>query len=356
MGVVSDIIETEHTFTIMNLSLFLLFIVTVNHVIACLWYLTGRLSMEAGNQNWIETSNTKGMSLGYEYTTSLHWSLTQFTPASMSVSATNIAERVFSIVVLFFALVTFSSIVASITAAMTQIRNRRGDEMKQFWLLRRYLRQQQISKELGQRVVKFLEFEMDRRRDLVKEQSVSILKLLSTQLQSELTSETLKPHLSGHPFFDYLGSGMCAVMYEIARSAIGTQTLATMDIVFTGGDEARSMFFIRSGDVCYELSNGNVLEPPVQPGEWIAEPVLWTLWRHLGTLWASSLCDMLTVDPKKFGEVMCYHPRPWYFARHYADQFLTFINSQAPDALTDVMREFDYEMAVHEAIAQDVAG
>merc|ERR1719223_1033147 len=111
--------------------------------------------MESNVRNWIEVARVEDTTLMYKYTTSLHWSLTQFTPASMDVSARNVFERVFSIIVLFFAMVAFSSIVGSITGSMTSLRNLKNEEMKQFWLLRRYLRQRNIKKDLSERIFKY---------------------------------------------------------------------------------------------------------------------------------------------------------------------------------------------------------
>eukprot|EP00438_Fugacium_kawagutii_P026712 Skav219970 [mRNA] locus=scaffold2879:389420:443892:+ [translate_table: standard] len=62
-------------------------------------------------------------SIEYRYATALHWSLTQFTPATVDVHPQNLVERTFAILVLIFGLVLFSSFVSSITASMTQLRN-----------------------------------------------------------------------------------------------------------------------------------------------------------------------------------------------------------------------------------------
>jgi len=153
-----DSIETEWAFIISTLVRLLVFILLLNHVVACAWYHIG---------------------LDYKYTTSLHWSLTQFTPASMDVSARNVPERVFSIVVLFFAMVVFSSVVASITSSMTSLRNIAGQRMQEFWRLRKYMRQQEISENLKTRILKFLEFQCNQRDKLVQATSINILQLLS---------------------------------------------------------------------------------------------------------------------------------------------------------------------------------
>lgn len=54
----------------------------VNHFIACGWYAVGTIDFDQGS--WTDALRSTP-SLGYQYTTSLHWSLTQFTPASMEV-------------------------------------------------------------------------------------------------------------------------------------------------------------------------------------------------------------------------------------------------------------------------------
>merc|ERR1719181_2010605 len=93
----------------------------------------------------------------YLYTTSLHWSLTQFTPASMEVYPENARERTFAIVVLVFALVTFSSFVSSITNAMTHLRNMNSEFEKQLLVFQRYLRYHRISTPLAVRMRRHLE-------------------------------------------------------------------------------------------------------------------------------------------------------------------------------------------------------
>merc|ERR1712226_371888 len=104
-----DLIESEYTFIMLNLAKLLVSVLVLNHVVACVWFLIGRLALESNLRNWISVGNVNGTDLSYRYSTSLHWSLTQFTPASMDVSARNVYERAYSIIVLFFAMVVFSS-------------------------------------------------------------------------------------------------------------------------------------------------------------------------------------------------------------------------------------------------------
>merc|ERR1719191_2017613 len=97
-------------------------IVSLAHLLGCgFWGISkfGRNFQDSWDlePGWASAFN--GSSVSYRYTTALHWSLTQFTPASMDLHPTNTLERAYSVVVIMLALVVFSSFVSSITAAMT---------------------------------------------------------------------------------------------------------------------------------------------------------------------------------------------------------------------------------------------
>merc|ERR1719188_114613 len=188
--------------------------------------------MNENIMNWIDVSKVRGSEIEYLYATSLHWSLTQFTPASMDISARNLWERLFSVMVLLFAMLVFSSIVASITSAMTALRNLQGNEMRQFWLLRRYLRQRSIRPGLSNRIIKFLEHRSQIQGNLVQREKVPILGGLSEALQDELMHEMHSPQLRNHKFFQSLKGSMPAVMHRLCRMALNLQLFAVQDMVF----------------------------------------------------------------------------------------------------------------------------
>eukprot|EP00913_Durusdinium_trenchii_P014330 g13443.t1 len=122
----------------------------------------------------------------------------------MEVSARNVPERVLSIAVLFFALITFSSFVGSITTSMTALRSMRADTKKQFWMLRRYLGSKKIPYATRSRIIKFLEFQSAKRSAEVSLENIEILDLLSVPLRNLLQYELTKQFLEVHPFFAYL--------------------------------------------------------------------------------------------------------------------------------------------------------
>jgi len=350
MTMLYDLIESEWTFICLSLGRMLLFVVVFNHGIACLWYWIGRVHLEAGTRNWIAEGNVEGSSMTYRYTTSLHWSLTQFTPASIDISARNTWERIFSIIVLFFALVTFSSIVASITGSTTTLRNMKTDELKQFWLLRRYARQRDVSNDLITRIFKFLEHQQKSQRNLIQEGSVTILSGLSEALKDEMSHQMNSPHLVNHPLFLNIDTNMKAVMQRLCGTVLKNHALAEKEVVFHWGDVATRMYFLKYGSFVYTKLDGMQVSPPLGPKDWVGEPVLWTSWRHQGDLMTNDASELISAEPIAFLQVMSVHPRPWYFAKHYAAAFVRMLNSIDRLDLSDVIRDNDfYKRAVRES-------
>eukprot|EP00928_Gymnodinium_smaydae_P015506 TRINITY_DN15734_c0_g1_i1.p1 TRINITY_DN15734_c0_g1~~TRINITY_DN15734_c0_g1_i1.p1 ORF type:complete len:678 (+),score=100.81 TRINITY_DN15734_c0_g1_i1:86-2035(+) len=347
-----DRLESEYTFICVNLFKLLASVAVLTHVIACCWYYTGSWGMYYDMENWIETANVEARTLPYRYTTALHWSLTQFTPASMDVSARNVIERLFSIIVLFFAMVTFSSIIGSITGAMNSIRGIRADEMKQFWLIRRFLRQQCISQDLGVRIFKFLSHQTEKQSTLVQRSNLKRLDQLSEELSFELTHELQRPFLVMHPFFSHIEVSMTVLMRQLCGGVMKPQSYAEKEVVFIAGSEASDMFFVKSGRLTYQVIGGVETEPEAK--EWIGEPVLWTVWRHRGDFQATGPSDLIRLNTVKFSEKMAMHPKPWMYAKHYGQEFVKFLNAMPKDEVADVLNgENFYSRAVHYAAKPD---
>jgi len=311
----------------------------MNHIIACFWFLIGRMNMEAGNANWITKAELTNSDIGYQYTTSLHWSLTQFTPASIDVSARNVGERLFSIIVLFFALVAFGSIIGSITGFITTLRNMQNEGMRSGWLLRRYLKQRHVSKDLSNRIFKFVENQLEKSSKLVSVAKVPSLATLSEALMDELSHEIFMPIISEHIWFDFLNREMEVVMHRLCRSALKSQAYAEKETIFGAGDEGKRMYFIKSGVLDYVFSNNKSLRPAPQVKECVSEAVLWTTWRHQGDLYCITPVDVVTLEPETFLAVMSIHPKPWYYSKQYAVGFLAYISDMGRDVLSDIVRD-----------------
>merc|ERR1719276_124906 len=99
---------------------------------ACVWFLIG--TAVNGPTTWVRHYKLQDQGCGVQYIYSLHWSLTQFTPASMRVGPQNSLERTFNVVLIICAMVYFSTFVGGITADMTRLRSIKSSELAQTFL------------------------------------------------------------------------------------------------------------------------------------------------------------------------------------------------------------------------------
>eukprot|EP00811_Abedinium_folium_P011872 NODE_2099_length_2292_cov_7.007390.p1 GENE.NODE_2099_length_2292_cov_7.007390~~NODE_2099_length_2292_cov_7.007390.p1 ORF type:complete len:325 (+),score=68.70 NODE_2099_length_2292_cov_7.007390:825-1799(+) len=264
----------------------------------------------------------------------------------MEVYPHNVVERIFSIVVLFFAMVAFSSIIGSITASMTRLRNIRQEEQKQFWLLRRYLRQRKVSALLSEQILKFLEHIAQRNCHQVQPRQLTIIKGLSEALSSQLAFETHVKHISGHPLFELAGQQHGAVVPKLCRYVLKDRAYADNEFIFTACEFGTYMFFADTGSLQYTPLGHEAVKPPPSAGDWLAEAVLWTLWRHQGNLVALSVSHLVLADPEQFTKVMTSHPRPWLSAQRYAEQFIEYLNANSGRCHDIIRNELFYHLAM----------
>jgi len=361
LAMVRDRIESEFMFIVVNIFKLILMLLFVNHVLGSLWYLVGTICRSEGEVNWIVAHEFADSSLGYRYFTSLHWSLTQFTPASMSVQPQNIYERMFAICVLVFGLVLFSSFISSITASMTQLRNMSEDKSKQFWLLRKYLRQRGIDKQLTFRILRYVEYAIKEKTVLVSDSKVWSLGLLSQQLREELQYEVSFKCLMSHPFFEKARTVSSMSTFQLAAQALSVEMLASRDTIFNPGTLATAMFIVAFGQLKYQkMDELNIEETDdtnkLTKDDWACEHALWTKWTHMGCLRAVSEVRLVAIDVKKFQDVVNKDPIAWNLAHTYAEKYVDWLNATSRGDLTDVAHHIQMCFQVRHFLAPSRTG
>eukprot|EP00928_Gymnodinium_smaydae_P028032 TRINITY_DN21494_c0_g1_i1.p1 TRINITY_DN21494_c0_g1~~TRINITY_DN21494_c0_g1_i1.p1 ORF type:complete len:809 (-),score=148.05 TRINITY_DN21494_c0_g1_i1:160-2586(-) len=340
----NEMIDSEYTSIICNIIQMILLLLVINHLVGCLWFAMGSwLQMES---NWVTEFHFHDDHWFYQYLTSLHWSITQFTPASMHVQPMNEYERLFAIIIVVFALVGFSYVVGSITGSLAQLRAMQEDATKQFWNLRRYLKQNKVPLALSHRISKYLEHAWATQQTKLPVKSVPILGLLSEQLTCELQSELYVPHLSIHPFFSHLNMTSSVTMNRLANNAILRKALARDDVLFHLAENATNMYIVVDGRLIYDRidDQGDTLNTEmVDKGEdWIAEPVLWLQqWPHLGSLQAMTESDLLLVIPQRFSEILTLNPRVHKLACRYCANYLEWLQNVEQSGLSDISQGED---------------
>lgn len=351
MEVVRDYLDSEYASIMFEISKMMGLLLVINHVLACAWYGFSLVGIELGWNTW-SANNILNYGLEhqesswiYDYLTCLHWSLCQFTPASMEVQPANPLERGFAALTVLFALIVFSYIVGSITGSLTQLRMMSETITRETLKLRRFLRRNAVPIGLSLRIRRFVEFELKRRQQPVNQQSVGCLAVLSEQLQTELSFALVQPTLNTHALFESLmKTSGGSLLLEKASQFFEKKTLAMDDWEFLPYTPATSMRFLLAGQLRYVRTFGsaldeNVDEAIIDPGrQWISEAVMWLNdWEYVGELSATIESHLLLISPRCILSLIDLYPASHKSLKNYANEFVMWIGGLTPEEMTDVL-------------------
>jgi len=325
-------------------------IAMINHFIACVWYAIANLNEEA-DYTWLKVLQPmQDKSLAYAYTSSLHWSLTQFTPASMEVVPRNAAERTFSICIIILALVMFSSFLSSITQHMTRLRELNKDWNRQQECTRKFIADKRISLDLGNRIYSFLRKHQTVSKRHIKEGDVPIFAEMPETLLVELHSEVYMPTLMMHPFFHlYVQTQndedsivhLCHFCMKERSARVGQE-------LFHFGDDCKYVYFVVNGHMNYVVGKGHATPEQVHAGQYVSEMGLWMPWIHCGILSATTPSELVTLDAQSFYKSMSALSQVSANAcRTYAALFVEWLGEDYNDTglLSDIWNNHDTSLA-----------
>lgn len=303
--------------------------VLLNHFVACLWFHLGKMQSE---DSWIQKHGVESADVLAQYFYSFHWSLTQFTPASMEVFPCNTKERIFTVVVILFAMLTFSSFVSSISSGMTRLRMMKSERSKPDFALRSFLRDNRISRSLSIRITRHVSMAIKMNRKFIPMEEVQQLRVLPVSMHLALQTELYSPWLNKHPFFNkYLTMDPEAVR-ELFTSVLQRQAYAAHDLVFKRGDLASQMHFVTRGLLRYQLPGGDTTSRsqflPLEEGSWLSEAALWLPWVHRGPATVLLDSEVAILNAKKFAKLTIKYPDTYDLARTRAHVFLNMLMSE----------------------------
>jgi len=273
-------INSEYLLQIIGLLRLVLVIMVLNHYIACFWLGITRLPNSNNHRTWADVHLIEKdlTSLEYAYFTSLHWSLTQFTPASMEVFPQNVYERFFNVIVIICAFGFISSFVSSITSATTHLRNINAQAVARDTMIRRYFSEHGISHGLAARVWHFLRQKRAAVGKRLKTDDLPILQQLPARIRDELRQEVHGPVVMRHPLLRRYLRHRPAALRKICSKGVQEVSLKTGQELKLGS-EARRMVYVVSGALEFHASDFVEEEdrecPMLEQGEWACEAALW---------------------------------------------------------------------------------
>mmetsp|Transcript_4094 Transcript_4094/g.8408 ORF Transcript_4094/g.8408 Transcript_4094/m.8408 type:complete len:808 (-) Transcript_4094:29-2452(-) len=345
-------IHSEMMMTVFGIVKLTAAISVLNHFIACCWYFVGSYhdaESTWAEANWVaelERQGPLGTDLRYRYATSLHWSLTQFTPASMEIVPHNTRERTFVICVIVFALVSFSSFLSSITSSMTHLRQINYSQHQTYELVRRYITDHKVSLDLGNRIYSFIREHKRGQRKRVHEGDIAAFAAMPDTLMLYLHVEVYMPILLHHPFFQQYRDADNAGSLSVCHMCMMEKSLLSGQEHFVPGETAVTMSFVTGGKLEYAHGPEEKRFEPVSAGDRICEMVLWMQWEHRGRLTARASrtsVELMTLDSASFRSVVARTvpvPQCRAYARLYADRLLAAID-QDEWAVSDLWGDFE---------------
>ncbi|CAE8648066.1 unnamed protein product [Polarella glacialis] len=320
----------------------LIFLLWVNHVMACIFYGLALSDMNEGN--WVKDYGmlTSEPSLD-AYIAALYWSLGNFT-GSTNIYPVSQSERIYGIVCLFLAFMLSAMLVSSITSSLTRLEIATAKVSGKLNSLKRYLNDNDISSHVSMRVQRNATYALQEQQKRTPEAEVELLSLISEPLRVELNFEMRMPHLKCHPFFEFYGMLCPTLMRQVCHTCLCRLSPSRGDVLFSAQEdsEQQAMFVVANGRLNYyrmnELDHGysNSVPEVLREGDWAAEQVLWTNWTHRGMLRAKTDCVIITLQARSFHSITQNFQSNLFYPILYGQAFVQKLNATLPDELTDL--------------------
>ncbi|CAE7518852.1 KCNH7 [Symbiodinium microadriaticum] len=293
---------SAHVFMVAKVVFGLLMMLAINHIIACLWYGIGYWTALDG-KSWLEQAELLGDEVGFadRYAVSLHWTLTQFTPATNNVAPDNALERFFAVWVILLAMGVFSSFISSITATVSKLQNSRVEQFQQRAKLLRFFVERNLSADLYGKIEDVLRqeglFEVR-----IKEHDVKLVEGIPERLKMQLHEEMFMSILSLLPFWPkWVGERDSLLHRLICHQAMREGTAVPGQDAFIAGANAEEVYIIESGSLNYVYLNNQRHEDTVSAEDIVSLPCIFAEWKHRGRLYAHhSACYWVGLNAVRF--------------------------------------------------------
>mmetsp|Transcript_4517 Transcript_4517/g.10546 ORF Transcript_4517/g.10546 Transcript_4517/m.10546 type:complete len:767 (-) Transcript_4517:90-2390(-) len=260
------------------------------HFLGCAWYAIGNMALANTwvhmHEAWRVDVMTAGTDWPYMYVTSMHWALTQFTPAAMDVVAVNMFERLFSFFVTLGGLIVFSFFIGSINQSLARLRNLTAQELQQNQLVRRYVQENRVSVTLAAEILTFIKQRgVGKATSKLVASDIKVLEHLPRKLLSQLQHEVGMPVMQQHGLLNYLSSVNHEDIARLCHKAFVEVAVIHGEELFQAGNAGEKMWFMRGGRLHYVWEPDPHMQEDVTEGMRVSEASLWLKWEYRGRLY-----------------------------------------------------------------------
>lgn len=298
MANVTERIQSETLGPLLQVSKVLIVLLAVSHFTGCLWFAIG--ARDTTDSTWVQVLGYNTQGVDAQYLASLHWALSQFSGGMDEISPASPIERLFAVAVGGAIFVIALVMLGVFTSGLTQQYIIGGSGARQLATLKRYLKQNNVSKVITKRVCRNAKHAIS--GDLTPE-SVELLHVISEPLKIELSFDMYSQVLQTHHFFLELLQQLGPMMRPVCHRAMSMLLLSSTDVIFSLGDlpPEPKMYIVVSGTLEYTDSYGEVTM--VGEKRCVSEASLWTTWKHRGTLTALSDAKLAMLDVQGFIDI-----------------------------------------------------
>lgn len=318
LSLVANRFLSAHAFMVMKVVAGLVMILAINHLIACCWYGIG--TVELDGKSWILQAEI-GSEFTEAYAASIHWALTQFTPATNNIAPDNALERFFSVWVILLAMGVFSSFISSITSTVSSLRTARQENFAQQSKLLRFFNERNLSIDLYGQVQEFLRkqgvFEVR-----LKEADVSLIQNIPERLKMQLHDEMFASTLYCLGMWPTWSQTRDQPFFRNLCHHAMTENVATpTQDAFMSATDCTGTYVLQSGSMRYlakQKTSSQIMDmirQKIDQGAVLCLPSLWADWQHRGRLTAEyGTCYYMKIDAEKFCSIATQYGGPlWQY-------------------------------------------
>jgi len=356
--VMMERIRTPSTLISVKIAQLICIILFINHYVACAWY--GIAYYSEHHVRWIDSPLLEGEDGLGLYAAALHWSLTQFSPATQPLGPANMGERMFAATIVMCGLAILTSLLSSIAAYTTEIRNLNAQKQAAEMQLRRFCMMRKVSNSLNSRILRFLKIATLKNLRLLHEDDLPILKSMAESLRIRLHDELYMPLMRASHVFSRVDESDGSLLVRACHVVFKEKSVPPKFDIFvdnTASDHAIytvqgiAVYYQAPSDI-FERARGShtsrltvgadlpnsttgkntmletvgpdgkktsqvvdageddIVQVQISPGTWICEMALWSDWQHCGMLVSHAAVDMIYMDAAKFCDLCYSHACP----------------------------------------------
>jgi len=326
-------VRAKHISTILQC---VIFILGVNHVLACVTVYVARREQTQQRINWMDENQVSDNSIFFQYMISFNWVIAEYTPAPYPFTATNEMEQALVLVIILTCLPMLGAQIGIISGTLNKMNEKTKERETIKRDLQRWLRKTKAHKALTQRVVAALDEVLKSGENPLDFREPLALDFLPTTLIQELHVVNTSDKICIHPFFSMLLDERLELGGRLA-ACFQSKVYIHGEAIFSEGRRAEGIHIATQGGFSFLPSKSENFNFKQRVSKsmhwnndaWFAELSLYSPRIHVSTLTAATYAKTLLMTCQSFLDAVQDWPATVVAIHEYAQSFLKFYEKRA---------------------------